>query len=94
MKSVATSGNTIFSADESGVIAVFQEANNKLQPVDMTNTREGIRSIAVSGDGARLVALRNDPRLVVLRPIPSPSGPSEDLEPPNRFVVAGLKRKL
>lgn len=87
VKSVATNGNTIFSADESGVIAVFQEANNKLQPVDMTNTREGIRSIAVSGDGARLLALSGSGNAYVY----SISG-DKKLKEVQRFKFSGIPK--
>lgn len=39
-------------------------------------------------------AFRHDLRLLLQRPFAPPAGASENLEPPHRLQIAGLKRKL
>lgn len=66
----------------------------KAPPAKKLLRRQGMAARNLAHRRRRLVALRHEPDLVVVRSIPSASGPREDFEPPNRLVVVGLRRKL
>ncbi|RYD57998.1 MAG: hypothetical protein EOP56_06920 [Sphingobacteriales bacterium] len=48
--------NIVFSADESGQIAMFMSDGEKLQLLHSINTRQDIRSLVMSTDGSKLAA--------------------------------------
>lgn len=61
-------------------------------PLSKTVHRRNRPGVNATADG--LVAFRHDPCLLIRQPFPPPTGTREDLQPTNRLLIPGLKRKL